>query len=200
MTATKKSIVLLINMRYINHLKSDIYPLKAGFRFPPTHSIKNKDIWHLYPKYDTTSICSQELLDFLSTLGLVPVAGCLLFFAPAKKYLTIHSDGDGNPNIWALNWTLSKTKPSMIWYNPITDGSYNTVNETTTPTTFIQYSLDQVREVHREAILSPSLVNIGVPHSGYNDTDEDAWLFSVRFKNKLTIDQAYELFQINQLV
>ncbi len=88
----------------------------------------------------------------------------------------------------------------MIWYNPITDGSYNTVNETTTPTTFIQYSLDQVQEVHREAILSPSLVNIGVPHSGYNETDEDAWLFSVRFKNKLTIDQAYELFQINQLV
>jgi hypothetical protein len=187
-------------MRYINHLTLDIPPIKQGFRFPPTESIINKNSWHLYPKYNVESVCNQDLLKFLSDLELVPVPKCLLFFVPSKKYLTIHSDGDGNPNIWALNWSLSKTNPYMTWYNPISEGHNSTVNTATTPTTFIQYSPEQVRQVHQEVILSPSLVNIGVPHGGYNHTDEDAWLLSLRFKNKLTIDQVYNLFKHHQLV
>ncbi len=168
-------------MKPICHLNIDIPVIQENFVFPSIEGIDPAS-WKYFEKIPVTSILSKEIMDFFNTVGLFPFPGCLLFYAPPGAKLNLHKDGGGT-NAWAMNWSLTENKSGMIWFNELNQGTASIVHSRTTPTRFTSYRDEDLEEFYREEIGYPSLVKIGIPHGGFNNSDKGAWLLSVRFQN-----------------
>jgi hypothetical protein len=168
-------------MKPICHLNIDIPVLQETFVFPNVDNV-DPSTWRYFEKIPTETTLSKEIKQFFIANGLFPFPGCLLFYAPPGAKLNLHKDG-GGPNAWAMNWSLTKDKAGMIWFNELNKGVEKVVYANTTPTAFTSYKDEDLEEFYREEIGYPSLVKIGIPHGGFNNSDKGAWLLSVRFQN-----------------
>lgn len=175
------------------HLNLNHPVLKDTFVLPPAEE-PEKGYWKYYQKIPVKDTMHPEILKKLSQLRLMCQQSCLLFYAPPGAKLKLHKDA-GGPDAWAINWALTPTRAGMIWYTTDAEGEKKVAYGSTTPTPFTSYHENEVIEICREEIHYPSIVRIGIPHGGYNHSDQGAWLLSLRFKTRLTWDQATVLFK-----
>ena len=184
-------------MKPICHLNVNIPVLKSNFIFPKIENIEN-GMWKYFKKIPIENILTEDILEFFLKNNLSPHPECLLFYAPVGSSLNLHSDG-GGPEAFAINWALTSVQPEMIWYNAKAEGIAKVAYADSTPTHFTSYEEKDLEEIYRDKIQSPSIVKIGIPHGGFNDSIEGAWLVSVRFKTRLTFDQVCEQLSQYQL-
>jgi hypothetical protein len=173
------------------HLNLNQPVLKDTFVFPLPEN--DNGYWKYYQKIPVKDTIHPAMLAKLLQMDLYYQSNCLLFYAPPGAKLKLHKDA-GGPEAWAINWALTPNRAGMIWYTTDAVGEEKVAYGSTTPTPFTSYQDHEVTEVCREEIHYPTIVKIGVPHGGYNHSDQGAWLLSLRFMNPLTWDQARTKF------
>lgn len=171
-------------MKPFLHLNLNHPVLKDTFVLPPAEE-PEKGYWKYYQKIPVNDTIHPELLTKFLNMDLLYQPNCLLFYAPPGAKLKLHKDA-GGPNAWAINWALTPTRAGMIWYSTDAVGENKVAYESTTPTPFTSYQDHEVTEICREEIRYPSIVRIGIPHGGYNHSDQGAWLLSLRFKTRMS--------------
>ena len=175
------------------HLDLGPAVLKDTFVLPPTNELE-KDYWKYFRNIPVNDIIQPELLIKFLNMGLLYQSNCVLFYAPPGAKLKPHKDAD-IIDTWAINWSLTPNRTDMIWYTTDSAGEKKTAYKSTTPTIYTIYQEHEVTEVCRAVIGFPSVVRIGIPHGGFNNSDHGAWLLSLRFARSITWNQATTLFQ-----
>lgn len=117
----------------------------------------------------------QTLVNFLKNLGLNTI-GAEIFFVPKNTEVGIHNDGLLLDDHCKLNWFFGSSGSVMRWYEPI-DSKEISKNKTSIDTDYIYFEKHQCKEVCSFAVGKPTLVNVGLPHDAYNESDkEDLWI------------------------
>jgi hypothetical protein len=134
---------------------------------------------------------------WLNNLGLSIRLVEVFYRTPNSKCL-IHIDTAKSGDFAKLNWVYGGGSAVMTWYE---EKDNSVVDITTTPinSKALLYQESQVTLVHSQLVGTPSLVQVGVPHSVVGVT-EDRFCICVVFVNtktlqKLTFQQALTLFQ-----
>jgi hypothetical protein len=129
-----------------------------------------------YPSVD------ENLKSFLKPLDMF-VSRAEVFHTPANGKLPIHVDMDRYSNICKLNWVVGGGE--MVWWKVKEDIPLR-YHKTPIGTKYLLFEEDECEPIYREKIGLPSLVNVGVPHSINNDTDESRWCVSHNINCLLT--------------
>ena len=158
--------VNMIN-NYCRHLKEIPIDYEPLYKIQKTHDLTKLMIFN-YPVVD------KGLKEFLSQHGLM-ISMAEVFYIPPQTVMPIHVDSDVFSNCCKLNWIIGGG--DMIWYEPLMN---KPLHFHTTPigTKYLLFEADEVREVYRDKIGRPSLVNAGLAHNVHNNTDEGRWCIS----------------------
>lgn len=143
------------------------------------------------------STVDKNLLRFLDALDLY-VSHSEIFYTPPKGKLPIHVDHDEFSNRCKLNWVFGAEGSRMIWWEkkPGVELKYHT---TPIKTRYLMFDQADCIQLYSAEINQPSLVNVGVPHSVDNMTDQGRWCMSYVIGKKkdhtnLQWDEAQTIF------
>jgi hypothetical protein len=139
---------------------------------------------------------NKELLKFFDSLNL-KITFAETFFKPAGHRGTIHVDSLGGDYI-KLNWIYGSGESQMCWYE-IIDKTDKSINITSTKTSSIQYTSNEVKEIERTKVYNPTIVQVGIPHN-IIDVTEDRLCISLvpihKFTSKrVTMTESIEIFK-----
>jgi diaminopimelate epimerase len=86
----------------------------------------------------------------------------------------------------------------MCWYE-IIDKTDKSINITSTKTSSIQYTSNEVKEIERTKVYNPTIVQVGIPHN-IIDVTEDRLCISLvpihKFTSKrVTMTESIEIFK-----
>ena len=141
--------------QYCNRLSFNLSPLINSFDL---YSIKD-----YHTQIDIKNL-NPDLISLLDTLGL-KITFVPIFYTRPYQITPIHSDGAyQDPNFVKLNFVYDEEDSIMVWYKP---KILKTISALTASTAkpFIQYSADEVEEVHRQSLNGCSLVLVKCPHN-----------------------------------
>lgn len=129
----------------------------------------------------------SNLINFLDNLNIV-VIHPEIFYTPAGSGINIHVDGtavDSNA-ICKLNWAYGAAGSYMTWWE--LKDSNRPLNQHTTAigTQYLLFAYDDCKQVWKQQIGQPSLVNAGLPHNMHNPTNESRWCISYALGDKTT--------------
>jgi hypothetical protein len=143
------------------------------------------------------STVDKNLVKFLSAVDVYITHG-EIFYTPPYGKLPIHVDLHEFSNNCKLNFIFGAAGSKMIWWDkkPNVDLSFF---YTPIGTKYIMFEEDDCIPIHSARINQPSLVNIGIPHSIDNTTNEGRWCMSytlrkIKDNNDLQWDDACILF------
>jgi hypothetical protein len=156
------------------------------------------NIWKVW-NYSAEKVLSTDMIDWWKSHGCI-ASTLLIFHAGAHSTLPIHIDINTNVDTWACNWSIGEPL-WMEWYKSKFQGNVALsfgINNNPSYSAKIPYKgyTEDMLEANISKILmsSSSIVRIGIPHGGFNNTDKDGWMVSVRFKSNLTFFKAIEKF------
>lgn len=121
-----------------------------------------KSYWNNVPKYDL----NMEILRFLKGFGL-QISKAELFYSEPNAFTPIHTDG-APEDMAKLNWVFGGENSTMNWYKPTTD---KPVKISEYHTLYKGFELSEVELVHSQAVGTPSIVQVGVPHNATNGSN-----------------------------
>lgn len=133
-----------------------------------------------------TDILTSDILNFFSKV--FPdyyIRSTLLIYDPPKwNDHRIHTDGTSKEMIFnfAINWILSDHPEHYTQWFKALEPPVFTQNKYKQ-----QYDLwneSQVELIESTNTRGPLILNTGIPHRGYNPSDVDRWVLSIRFKHK----------------
>ena len=109
-----------------------------------------------------------------------------IFYSPPGYELPIHiDDKHQGRNHSKLNWVFGAPGSVMQWWS--TKSGYQPEKKTTEiGTTYFLFDKQQCNILGEAAIGQPSLVNVGIPHSVVNNTDQGRWCVSYMLREKDT--------------
>jgi len=141
-----------------------------------------------------------KLTDFLNGIGLF-ISHPEVFYTPPGGKLPIHVDECGLCGVCKLNWIFGADGSEMVWWKP-KDAEKKTYYTTPIGTKYLLYTEDECDEIYRSQVHQPSLVNVGIPHSIDNHTNEGRWCLSHNLSSKKTLrliewQEALEKFKNN---
>lgn len=129
---------------------------------------------------DKEKYLNNKIFTFFDSLDL-KIFFVETFFKTSEHCGGIHVDGNGG-DYTKLNWVFGGGDSKMCWYEPI-DKTPKPKVKTATGTSCISYSRDQVNEIEKTIIKNPTLIQVGVPHSVI-DVTEDRYCVSILYQNK----------------
>jgi hypothetical protein len=121
-----------------------------------------------------TEDISAEFTDFLQQRN-IKILLAEIFYNPPFKISQIHVDAVGG-DFAKINFIYGGPKSLMCWYH--TDVVKNQIDYTIAKTRSINYQSDEVNLVHRQTLISPSIVQVGIPHNIIN-TARERWCVSI---------------------
>jgi hypothetical protein len=124
----------------------------------------------------------NELLDvrvlrFLEDLGIA-VRHAEAFHTPPKTTLHLHVDGANLDDCAKLNWCYGGGSTKMMWWK-LKPGKEAIPQKTAIGTNYLTMHANDCVPVHSWHIKTPTLVNVGRPHSVPNFSDESRWVISL---------------------
>jgi hypothetical protein len=138
-------------------------PLNIPVAFLKNNFNKTKYSTSRHQLFDQTDI-SDSFFEWLHSLGIILDHAEVFFSVPGQEYL-IHKDQHTLDDFPKINWVYGDLTSNMNWFNPIHNG---TISNTAISTPFVGYSPQDVELLFSTSILSPSLVQAGVPHNVSN--------------------------------
>lgn len=129
---------------------------------------------------DKEKYLNEKMFMFFDSLDL-KIFFVETFFKTLEHQGGIHIDGSGG-DYAKLNWVFGGGDSKMCWYEPL-DKTSKIKIKTSTGTSCISYSRDQVNEIERTVIKNPTLVQVGIPHN-IIDVTEDRYCVSILYRNK----------------
>lgn len=141
--------------QYCNRLTININPLITSFDL---YSIKE-----YHSQIDMSNV-NLEFIDLLDSIGL-KITFVPIFYTKPYQLTPIHSDGlHQDSGFVKLNFVYNEEDSIMVWYKP---KILKTLSMLTVATKkpFIQYSIKEVDEIHRQSLHGCSLVQVNEPHN-----------------------------------
>jgi len=114
---------------------------------------------------------------FLRELNLA-VYHAEIFYTKPDGNLFIHIDTETLSNNCKLNWVYGGTNSKMVWWQQQDPDEPLSYKLTPIGTKYISFDKDKCTRVWEEEIGTPSLVNVGIPHSIDNPGSEGRWCIS----------------------
>jgi hypothetical protein len=173
---------------YSNPLNFTIPPLKEEFNITKiTQSHVVVDLDEMNPKMKT----------LLDSLG-IKVSWIELFYRKPGYPGSIHVDSIGG-DFTKINWVTGGKNSTMVWFKIINSAiEKNKISLTTANTGYIEYKWNEVTIVHREFMLGPALVQVGVPHLVINPSDDRyclSFVLTDLYDKRLTMTESYKLLK-----
>lgn len=154
---------------YCKNLKIDFTPstnqieeIKQTIGFPET-----------FKMFKANSI-DDAVYDYLKPFG-IKVTFSEIFYTPPRCKMPIHTDGE-LPRT-KLNWIFGADGSTMRWWKP-KEGSVPSAFKTDIDTYAEIFDEDNCDCIWTAQVGKPSLLNVSVPHSINNMTDEGRWCLS----------------------
>jgi hypothetical protein len=155
-----------------------------------------------FPKIRHTRINHEEVLsdqikEFFKSVNLELTVSEVFYSHPLFVGI-IHTDGQSG-DYTKINWIFGGRASIMSWYT-LQEGTSNIIaNTTNIGTKSIHYQKTDCILLHKQNIVKPSLIQIGIPHVVKNGL-EDRWCFSFSFrdmatKKSPTMEQSINLFR-----
>lgn len=148
----------------LRDIEIDLSPLRA---LQESHASGKMMIFD-YPRVDV------KLTKFLRTYDLI-VSKAEVFYIPPGESLPIHVDSDSFSNNCKLNWVFGGGE--MCWFKP-KEGIPLRYHTTPIGSKYLLFAAGDCVQIYQDTVGSPSLVNVGIPHSVNNDTDAGRWCIS----------------------
>lgn len=170
-------------------------PFNNNFILPKYDKVEQ--FWKVW-KYSAEEVLSTDMVNWWKEHGCT-ASHALIFHAGAHSTLPIHIDSKANVDTWACNWSIGEPL-WMEWYKSKTQGDVADKVATNNGThseeiSYKSYTEDMLESNISKALMtSPAIIRIGIPHGGFNHTDNDGWIVSIRFKSNLTFLKAIEKF------
>jgi hypothetical protein len=123
--------------------------------------INNKQSYITYLNID--EVVNPDMLTFLKSLGIEPLH-CEIFYSVPNFFSGIHVDikhGD----FTKINWVFGGSESVMNWYRPKNNFIRDENAKTVIDTAYIPYWRDEVEVIHSSQLITPSIVQVGVPHN-----------------------------------
>jgi len=186
-------------MKCFHSINLTIPVLKDRF-IVPKHESNQHPSWPL-SKYFADDILSKEMIEWWKLHGCV-ASHALLFHAIPNSTLSIHIDAKASVDAWACNWIVGEPI-GMEWYKSKTQGDVADSIANQYLENIIKDDVSQYKsytnnmlesKISKTILSSPTIIRIGIPHGGFNNTDNDGWIVSVRFKSNLTFLKVVEKF------
>jgi hypothetical protein len=98
-----------------------------------------------------------------------------IFYTPPKSKMTIHNDSHGVKT--KLNWIFGADGSVMKWWKP-KDGYTHNNEKNAIGNDYISYNEDDCECLWTQEVGHPSIVNVAIPHSIDNPTDDGRWCMS----------------------
>ncbi len=120
------------------------------------------------------------------------------FHSHANKIGVINTDCAGGDYV-KINWVFGGVGSEMLWYEPKKHFNKHMLGSTI-ETPFIPYKPFEVNVLHKETIHSPSVVQVGIPHSVINFLDPRLCVSVVIVdsnRNRISMQQAQTIFKNN---
>ncbi len=135
------------------------------------------------------------VIDFLADVGIT-ISHAEGFLTPAKQLLPIHVDGPEINNIAKLNWQWQAQGSWMLWWK-LKRNAEAKLHTTGIGTRYLKAEAADCIPIYRHQIKTPTLVNVGTPHSVINTTAEPRWVLSLVLwdiddDRALKFDEAHE--------
>lgn len=133
-----------------------------------------------------TSFLTPDLIEFFDKVfPEYYIRSILLIYDPPKwKEHKIHIDGSSKEMIFnfAINWVLSDNIDQYTqWFNTIEPPTFT---ENKYKQRYDLWEESQVELIESTNTKGPFVLNTGIPHRGYNPSDVDRWVLSIRFNHK----------------
>ena len=125
-------------------------------------------------KLDSTDSTNSTIDNFLKKYG-IKVTFSEIFYTPPKTKMPIHNDSIGVCT--KLNWIFGADGSLMQWWKQ-KNGYKPTSNVNAIGNQYLSYDELECDCVWQTQVGKPSLVNVGIPHSITNMTDEGRWCMS----------------------
>lgn len=125
-----------------------------------------------------------RVLEFLSDFGLT-FSHMEVFHTPPLSTLPIHIDGPRQSNLVKLNWCFGAPGSKMLWWK-LKQGTVMKEGVTPVDTRYLFAEQRDCVMIEAARIGTPTLVNVGVPHSILNQTGEPRWVLSGVLNNGAT--------------
>jgi hypothetical protein len=129
--------------------------------------------------FDSNNI-NTDYIDFLTDLNL-KLNHAEVFFSTPKKYYIIHKDQHDKDDFPKINFIINGVGSIMNWYKP-KNNYVGDKSKTSISTNYIGYKLDEVDLLFQKEIVSPCLVQAGVPHNV--TTNHPRWCISTVYQFK----------------
>ncbi len=175
---------------FMNDLRNKLYfcnlniPVSTPIALP-------RDQWPCGDKTsEHISVCEPDILspDVLNFFNKVfpdyHIKNILLIYDPPKWHdHKIHIDGSSKEMIFnfAINWVLSDHPDQYTqWFRAVEPPVFT---ENKYKQQYDLWSESQVKLVKSTNTKGPFILNTTIPHRGYNPSDVDRWVLSLRFKH-----------------
>lgn len=116
-----------------------------------------------------------------------------IFLTPPKTKSLIHIDGLNFHDFWALNFAWGSESHSMDWWRPYSK-NLPEAGKTQATTTYRSWKELEVTKIESTMIETPTICNIGIPHSVENFSTDIRWSVSIRPKTFTRWATAMNLF------
>jgi hypothetical protein len=111
-----------------------------------------------------------------------------LFYGPKDFPYTMGIHTDRSYGDWGkINWIVGGEGSEMHWYKALS-ASTKEVKETPVHSNYNLYEPSEVKLLHSTQVVSPSIVQVGIPHNITNPGHE-RWCYSMVMFDQLTNDQ-----------
>jgi len=133
-----------------------------------------------------SSFLTPDLLEFFDRVfPEYYIRSILLIYDPPNwKEHKIHIDGSSKEMIFnfAINWVLSDNIDQYTqWFKAIDPPTFT---ENKYKQRYDLWEESQVELIESTNTKGPFILNTEIPHRGYNPSDVDRWVLSIRFKHK----------------
>lgn len=170
-------------------------PLKLGEILLPSVNLEDYKNYSVLQRNQYTNFLQIEILNILSELDIY-IQSVEVFYKNAYNVGTgMHVDDVTCKDFVKINWVYGDRDATMEWFEPIC--SYNgIISKNPSGHPYLYFDNKFMTCLHKESIKSPSIVQVGIPHTIRNIT-LDRWAVSVtiRKNNKyLSMEKAEEIF------
>lgn len=171
--------------QYFEHLK-----------LPYEHDYSKIAVWDDDPDslgYTTrdTATMGHEFVNLLAARGLY-ASHIALFHTPPHRLLPIHTDTYIIPHFAKLNFVYGAKGSRMVWHRlkpgykivpQVTDDQKKYRTPTGSNVAYVGVPSSECFPVASAQIGTPTLVDVGVPHSVLNSTREHRWCISIPMRS-----------------
>lgn len=149
-------------------------PLNKNFKIPVDIGV------YRIRRHTPTDILDEEFINQMDLKGL-SIREVQLFISPPNYKGTIHVDGhNADSSIGALNFVVTDTNWIMEWF----ESSQLEISKEISAgrTDYISYKETECKKISEVKFVSPTLIQVGIPHKINNFGNSHRVCISIRFK------------------